>query len=145
MRLEDLPDDGDVCSECGAALPQDSFWGRRFTCSIACQRRAWARRAFEERACGGCGRPFVPPSGEERFCSLACYQPARQAGKPAGFERICVECGGAFKVHSLKLVQVRCSRRCDWVNRRRKLEAARTAIASTDRAEPDFDHLAMVG
>lgn len=129
MRLADLADDADNCAECGAPLPEDRFWGMRFTCSPACQKRAWARRVFGERACATCGEGFVPRDGIEMYCSRACYHEALRAGPPPGVEQTCPVCGEQFRVHSLKLAQAHCSRKCAWVARKARL-AERVEVRS---------------
>jgi hypothetical protein len=103
VNLDALHDDDDFCDWCGAELPVDAYYGRRYHCSTACLKadtefrdkieRILARRGRTCLQCGGA----IPLSreGNAKYCCDACQHRAgnarKAARKPARGR--CLHCG----------------------------------------------------
>lgn len=96
-----------TCDRCSKALSirADSFKRRGGVCRCSnCvqQTRPPVRprpRTGTMRACPSCSTLFyAPPSGENRFCSVACWRASIQVE-----DRDCAECGVTFQIRSSTL------------------------------------------
>lgn len=61
---------------------------------------------YKPRACKGCGEDYQPTSGNQLYCTKACYY------ERALVERICAQCGEGFKRHQRGPTTRYCSWRC---------------------------------
>jgi HNH endonuclease len=99
------------CALCGAPFTQSPRGRPRRFCSPKCRGRAReARRGPRHsihvpRSCEACGKAYLPPRKNSRFCSVRC----RQRGQPL-LNRTCAQCGAAFTAY--RSPERFCSKRC---------------------------------
>jgi hypothetical protein len=105
-----------------------------------------ARNPNVERACEGCGRPFLAfvtdvRRGGGRFCGYRCANAVRRRR----VERVCEHCGATFTVRASQVARGR-GRFCDPVCRRAAAGAlAERLWARVDRAGPVPAHRPALG
>jgi hypothetical protein len=97
-------------------------WSREIS-SIACAASIEAKlnEPLQTFQCAHCGRDYeVKPSSRKRgFCSMSCQGMARKASGIDDEDRICAECGVAFRANRY-IRKDCCSRRCSGVVAARK-------------------------
>lgn len=134
MRLQDLPDDGEACLHCGAALPLDDRFGLRKFCSNRCKRAEYRARRRRGRSCEHCGGP-VPETriAGAIYCSRQCAQDDhsrirdaidRDLRLQAKAGRTCDLCGGPIPATKRAGAET-CSKKCQ--ERRRTLRRRKRA------------------
>lgn len=98
-----------ACQQCGSEF--FGHYSRQKYCSPACSGAALRANRQAKRGstpCAHCGTVFDRRDPTQRFCSVACAAGYRQQRAKEKLNRVCIDCGAAFKVTRIDTAGLRC-------------------------------------